>query len=273
MATTTADVPTEAEFFDLVESALQPTLGFRQAFRDGGEQQGPDVSVGAPPSDMFSTDDYKEVPENAEYPRADPEGFERVKATLHKRGFESVVTDEAVARNQVQQALDIAENQARTQGKALDAVAGSLLLANLNATTVTLDTADTLTWEDLLEARTHLRAADYTPDLVLIEPYGAADLLGDERSRAPESTQVRNGNLPSMLGMNFAELTVGSPAVPEHGAVMIDSSRYGYEFTEDLGDYDRRYRDESRDRTVFKIRDSRTWLVSDADAGMQIGGS
>ena len=275
MVMTSADVVQEGDIYDLVEQAREETIGFRTAFNDGGTQTGPTVDVKVAPSEMFDREDYEHVPENAEYPRADPARFTDLQATVHKRGFESVVTDEAVARNQLPQQLAIARGQADAQERALDAVAGSLLTANLSGTTA--GNADgILTWSDVLDARTQMRANDYNPDLLLVEPYGVGDVLENiaQRETRMGDDAIRSGVLfENLLGMEWRELTTDSPAVPQNGAIMLDTSRYGYEFNEDLGGGNvSSYREENRDRTVYKVRDSRGWLVTDSGAGMLIDG-
>jgi hypothetical protein len=275
MVVTSQDVVREDDIADIIETQRESTYGFRRAFRDGGTRVGPTVDVDVAPDDLFDQEDYEKVPENAEYPRADPEDFTQLQATVHKRGFEAVVTDEAVSRNQVPQQLDIARNQARTQERTLDAIAGGLLLSNTAATTAG-DANGTLSWTDVLDARTQMRDADLEPDLLLVEPYGVGDILADDRisNRSTDMSDqaIREGQIAWVLGIDFFELTTDTPALGQNDALLVDTSRYGYEFDEDLGDLVEPYREESRDRTVYKVRDSRGWLATEGDAAMQIDG-
>ena len=280
MTVTTEDVVSKDSIARIVEQATQATLGFRRAFRGYPlpSAQGPEISIPTAPKEVFNTDDYVEIPETAEYPRADPEEFGSVSATIAKRGFEVPVSDEAAARGRLQAQLDIAENMAETEQRALDAIAGSLLMSSV-ATSGAGNDDDVLAWEEIVTARQQLRADDYNPDLLLMEPLGMGDLLKSDRfsnrSVLMSDEAIRNGETPDPIaGMSPYELT--TPGIDAHSAVLVDTSKFAYEVTEPIGGDGEgdvsTHRNEENDETVYKTRSFKGWTITDANAATIVNG-
>lgn len=277
MAITSADVVTEDDFASVVEQATEETRGFRRVFEpypvSAGE--GPTVDILKMPeaNDFFDPEDVESIGELSEYPRADPEKLGTTQVEVGKKGFESVISDEAVARGKVREQLNLSAAMAKAFSKNLDNVAGSLLLGNMNATTAGDAAGDGISWTDLVRARTILRSADYEPTHLLYEPMGAESLLTDshisERSTGMSDSAIRTGALPSLLGLETVEVTSGLGA---YEAVMVDRSRYAKEAEEDLMDSISSYRLESKDGTAYKVRRWTGYKVMDSDAAVHIQG-
>lgn len=271
---TSQDVVTDEAVSRIVQGQTEQSLGYRAAFRDYPlpEAVGPKVEISTLPDEFFAEDDVVEVPEGTEYPRADPEEMGSKTATTTKRGFESSITDEAVARGQLQRQLDIIENMARAEDRKLDSIAGSLLLAHLGGTVGSND--GKLSWEDLVAGRKELIKADYEPDLLLLNPVASEDLLTDNhissRSVEMSDTAIAQGELPPLLGMNRVEVSSGG--LGDHNAIMVDTDLYGYEFSEPIGAGVSSYREESEDKRVYKIRSFKGWSALDEQASVKVQG-
>jgi len=278
MAITSADVVTEEDFAAVVEQAVEESRGFREVFREypvnAGE--GPTVDILEMPdaNDFFDPEDVQDIDELSEYPRADPEKLSSQQVSVNKEGFETAISDEAVARGKVQEQLNIAASMSRAYGKHLDNVAGSLLLGNLRGTSVGDDNDDGVSWENLVSARTVLRADDYEPTHLIHEPLGTETLLlnPDITSRSTDMSDeaIRTGALPPLLGLETIEVTAGG--LGDYEAVMLDRSQYGYEATEDMMDSVDSYRMDDKDGTAYKLREFKGWKVMDSMAAVLIEG-
>jgi hypothetical protein len=281
MAITSADVVTEEDFANVVRTATEESRGFREAFMDypvnAGE--GPTVDILQMPdgNDFFDDDeadgDVHKIGELSEYPRADPEKLSTRQVSVEKEGFETAISDEAVGRGKVPEQLRLAAEMSRTYNKYLDNIAGSMLLANVNDTTAGDGNNDSVTWENLVRARTILRNADYEPTHLFHEPLGSETLLlnPDITSRSTDMSDdaIRTGSLPPLLGLETVEVTTG---LDDYEAVMVDRDRYGVEATEDLMSNIESYRMDEKDGTAYKLREFKGWKVHEADAAVKING-
>lgn len=276
MALDSQDVVTDESISQLVQAQTEQSMGYREAFRDYElpAATGPSIDIPTMPEDneFFDDKDVVKVPEGTEYPRADPEEMGTKTVATTKRGFESAITDEALARGQLQRQLDITEGMARSEAEQMDSIAGSVLLANVAATKGDAD--GTLSWSDLLAGRSELVGSDYAPDLLLLDPLASEDLLGDERvtnrSTAMSDEAIQSGQLPPLLGMDRVEVSSGG--LGEHNAVMVDTSMYGYELTEPIGASVKSYREENKDQTVYKVCSFKGWAAMDTGAAVKLDG-
>lgn len=277
MAVTSADVVTEDDFASVIERSREESRGFRNVFRpypvNAGE--GPTVDILEMPdgNDFFDPDDVESIGELSEYPSADPEKLGSTQVEVGKEGFETKISDEAVARGKVPEQLRLAAAMSKAYNKYLDNVAGSLLLGNVRDDTAGDGAGDGISWEDLVNARTILRNDDYTPTHLIHEPMGTESLLLDERisnrSVGMSDSAIQTGNLPSILGLQTVEVTTG---LGPYEAVMVDRSEYGYEATEDLMDTIESYPMREKDGAAYKLREFKGWKVMDSGGATKIEG-
>jgi len=281
MAITSADVVTEDDFGSIIREQTEKSRGFRAAFEPypvtAGE--GPTVDILEYPEDNSFFDhsedggDIQSIGELSEYPRADPSKMSTTQVEVGKEGFEVAISDEAAARGKIQEQMGHTAKMSSDYNTYLDNIAGSLLLANVNSTTAGDANNDSVTWENLVRARTILRNADYEPTHLFHEPLGTETLLlnPDITSRSTEMSDsaIRTGALPPLLGLETVEVTTG---LGDYEAVMVDRDRYGVEATEDLMSNVDTYRMDDKDGTVYKLREFKGWKVHEANAAVKING-
>lgn len=278
MTLTSQDVIQDADLTAIVEQANKETMGYRRAFRQRQRPEGadgPTVDITYAPSDMFETDDYEHIAEGQELPRADPADFSHTQATLLERGFEATVTDQAVRYGRLEEELDLAAQQADVQARAFDEIAGSQLLANVRSETVG-DADGVLSWTDIVDGMVELQADDYSPDLLLLEPYGWGDYLKDDhisfRGTGMSDSAVESGDPGArMAGVSYFPVTA-NPGLDTHSAVMVDTSKYGLEFSDPQLSGTTSYREPEKRQTVYQIHSSMAWESTDSQAALVIDG-
>ena len=270
MAIKSSDVVQVADVEAMVQAQMERNYGFRQFYRTHDASDAGN-SVRFPKSLTDFEGDMVEIPEGSEYPRAEKE-YGDVRAVYSKAGFEVPLTDEAVSDSMIDVELDIANDMAREEARRLSTIAFNVVENNRNATTGG-DADGVLSFNEIIDARADHRVQGYEPDLLVVDPLGAADLLKEETFKLRDTPVgdrvVTDGFLGSVAGLDIFEDNSG--VLGGHDAYMADSGRYGYESSK----YQNRvtsYREESKDQTVFKISDRMDWVALDPDSAVYIDG-
>lgn len=271
MVTTTQDLVTEDTVASIVQAQTQAMYGFRQAFRDhNGSNAGSSMSFPKIVDDFQG--DMVEIPESSEYPRAEKE-YGDVEAAYTKYGFESPITDEAIDDGTIDLELDTMQGMARAEARRLDRIAYNVLAANLNGDITGGNNDGSMTFEEVVDTRAKMRKAEYMPDMMLVEPLGAAGILKDEafqlRDTPVGDRVVLDGFVGSVAGLDIFEVNTGGLA--DYSAILVDTDMYGYESTKYTNDISS-YREDTNDQTVYKIRDRLDWAVTEQNAAVLLQG-
>lgn len=283
MATTASDVVSVAAVRRVLEEQLTKTYQFRRAFRNHDATDISDGTFSFPNRTIeLDRDDVKVVEEGASYPRAGTE-YGKTTVVYDKRGFELMITDEAVSDGIVDVEMDGQTQELNAWQGSQDFLAFQILNNNLNATTIG-DSNGTLVYQDLVDARTALFGDEY--DLSELVGLVGADGMGQlmtmsEFTQASEMGDfvIENGLLPSGdvgpmflgegAGIPWYATNTGDLAAGE--AFVVDSSRYGYESTRWEREI-RQYRNEDIDADVWKIRGRNAFVSTDPSAAIKITG-
>jgi len=283
MPTTTAsDIISEQAVRSVLEEQLTKTYQFRRVFQD---HDATDIS-----NDRFSfpqreveldRDDVVEVGEGENYARTGTD-YGEVTVVYDKRGFEISISDEAVSDSRVDVEMDTETQAMNAWQGTMDYLAFQVLDSNQNAAGPIGDDNGTITYQNLVDARTTLFGDQYDlSEMVgLVGSDGMGDLLKmDEFTQASEMGDfvLENGLLPNgQVGPMFLGEAAGVPwyatntgDLAQGEAFVVDTSRFGYESTR----WDReirQYRDEDADADVWKLRGRNGWVAFDPSANVKI---
>lgn len=169
--------------------------------------------------------------------------------------------------------LDITQEMAVAAERRLDSLAYFVLSNNNNATTIGTATND-LNYAAIVDAYTTLAESEMDPSSfeVYLSPGAWGDLAKDSNfNRATEDGDAlaRQGMLGEVFGVPVVLSNTGDLAANE--GYMVDTSKYGYESTR----WDREiqsYREEKKDRDVFKIRHRKDFVPMKPAAAINIAG-
>jgi hypothetical protein len=269
---TASDVVTEDTVAQMVQNQRAKKYRFRMAFRDH-DGSGAGNSVRFPKADTEFEGDMAEVAGGSTYPRV-KKSYSDVSAAYTKYGFEAPITDEAIADSMLDLELDNLESMAKEEQRRLDAIAYGVLSANVNATTVGAEDDGSLGFDKVVDARAEHTSQGYEPDLLFVEPLGAASILkSDEfslRDTPVGDRAVTEGFIGSVVGLDIYESNTGD--LGQYHGLMVDSEQYGYETAKDGENGISSYREEEKDQTVYKVRDRMDWVSMDAGAALQVLG-
>jgi hypothetical protein len=276
MALTTKDVITQDFVRETVEEIVEENLVWRRVFRE----------IGAENIDSNSYTFYIEsdnmgrpqiVGEGEEPPRQENQSPTEHTVQFEKFMGEISITMEAMEDGLMEMKARQVEDLARSMSERLNKEAFKQLEGNWqtkdNAGDDIGDSNGTLSFSDIVEGMKALREDDYTPDLLIVDVDGYTDLLTDSNfNRATESGDevVRSGEVGRVAGMpvvidNTQNIAGG------HGAVAVDSTRYGYELTR-TSMSTMEYEEPSRQMDVIQTFTRKAWTTIFEDAAAVIDG-
>lgn len=275
---TVSDVVTRESVMSMVQAQTEANYGFRQLFRNhDGSSAGPSMKFPVLSEDFDGA--MLEVEEGTEYEKFEKEYGEE-EAVYTKYGFEVDVTDEAMSDGILDIRMDQIDGMLREEARRLNQLASAIVKANKNAT-VFGNNDGQMTFDEVVDARAKMVKFDpeqadeegYTPDLLLVDPLAAADILKSKAFKLRDTPvgdrAVLEGFIGSVAGMDIFEETSGM--LGDHNGFMADTDLYGYESAKYRGDVSSR-REDSQDKTVFKIRDRLDWVATQPDAVAKIEG-
>lgn len=275
MALTTKDVITQDFVRETVEEIVEENLVWRRVFRE----------IGAENIDSNSYTFYIEndnmgrpqiVGEGEEPPRHQSDVTEKT-VQFDKYMGEVSITMEAMEDGLIEMKAREVEDLARAMAERLNEEAYNQLSGNWQTTDNDSNTIGdgngTLSFSDIVEGMKALREDDYTPDLLIVDVDGYTDLLTDSNfNRATESGDevVRSGEVGRVAGMpvvidNTQDISGG------HGAVAVDSTRYGYELTR-TSMSTMEYEEPSRQTDVIQAFTRKAWTTIFSEAAAVIDG-
>lgn len=274
MTVTASDIITAREVEAVLEERTRAMFQFRRAFRNDDATNIDSDTKTFPRASNTLEDDMSEVGEESDYPRSAVE-HEGVDANYTKDGFEVAISDEAADDSVVDVLLDITEEMANAAEAYLDHQAYAVLNANNNATTIgDGNTTTDLNYNAVVDSYVEMVNQRFSPaDFELYaDPYGFGSLAKDDNfNRATEEGDAlaREGQLGTVFGTNIALTNTGDLAAQE--AFLVDTSLYGYESTR-WNRETTEYREEGKDRDVFKTRIRNDHVATNADAALFIDG-
>lgn len=276
MVITTQDVVTEESVMAMVQAQTEANYGFRRFFRDhNGDAAGPSMKFPLTKEDFDGA--MEEVEQGTEYPKYEKE-YGDVEAVYTKYGFEVDISDEALEDGILDLRMDQTRDMIREEARRLNSIAAGVVSGNLGATYG--DNAGSLTFNEVVDSRAKMMKYDdteseagYTPDLLLVEPLGAASILKDDAFKLRDTPVgdrvVLDGFIGSVAGMDIFEDNSGQ--IGDYNAYMADTSRYGYESAKYRGDVSSR-REENQDKTVYKLKDRLDWVSTQPKGVAKIEG-
>lgn len=277
MAITASDVISEDEVRAVIEERTQAMYQFRRAFRDHDATGINSGSFTFPQADDDVRGAMNEVGEETDYPRA-ALNYSGVQADYVKDGFEIAVSDEAVDDAAFDVIMDVTEEMAVGAEKHLDGLAWSLMdpngAANNNSNGPIGTDGSDLNYNAVVDGYTTLLDDEFRP--ADFELYLSADAFGDlakddnfTHATDQGDQTVRQGTLQVGFGVPVIPTNTGDLADDE--AMMVDTGLYGYESTR----WNREvtsYREESKDRDVYKIRHRKDFVVMKDQAALFLQG-
>lgn len=271
MTQTATEVITDQDVRAILEERTQEMYQFRQAYRDHDATGVNSGKFTFPKATDDLRDEVVEVVEDSDYPRTEL-NYGGVDASYSKDGVELAVSDEAVADSAIDIIADALQEMAVAMQKKNDMEAFTGLTNNVN-TTIGTDGTD-LDYPTVVEAYTTLVEAEYNPNefLLLLSPDAWGDLSTDDRfvhaTEAGDET-VRGAVMGSIYGMDAVLTNTGDLGDDE--AFIVDTSKFGYESTR-WNQEVTTYREDRKDRDVYKIRDRRAYAVMDDNANVFLQG-
>jgi hypothetical protein len=139
------------------------------------------------------------------------------------------------------------------------------------------DGNDTMSFRDITEGLKALSEDDYDPDLLFVDVDAYVDLLTDSNfNRATEQGDevVRTGEVGRVAGMTVildSTQDLGRTGDAGHGAIAVDSTRYGYELTRTPMST-REYEEPERQADVVQAFTRKAWTTIFSDAAARIDG-
>lgn len=272
MAITATDLISAREVEAVMEERTQAMRQFRRAFRDDDATDINSNSKTFPvPADSLE-DDMSQVAEEADYPRSAIE-HDGVDAEYTKDGFEVAVTDEAADDSVIDIILDITEQMANAAEAHLDKQAYAVLNAFNNDTTIGTAGTD-LNYPAIVQAYAELVNQRYNRERfeLYLSTYGWAQLMQDDtflNATDMGDDMVQGGTLNMGVGVPFFETNTGDLGATE--AILVDTGIYGYESTRWNREVSS-YREESKDRDVFKVRVRNDYVATNPGAALVIEG-
>jgi hypothetical protein len=275
MALTTRDVITQDFVRETVEEVVEENLVWRRAFREI------DASGVQSNSYTFHIDNDEMgrpqiVGEGEESPRHQSTVREKT-VKFEKYMGEVALTMEAMEDGLIEMKAREIEDLARAMAERLNAEAfdqlDSSLQTSLNGGGDIGDGNGTLSFSDITDGMKALREDDYTPDLLFVDVDGYVDLLTDSNfNRATEQGDevVRTGEVGTVAGMTVIIDSTQSIS-GGHGAIAVDSTRYGYELTRTPMST-REYEEPERQADVVQAFTRKAWTTIFSEAAAKIDG-
>ncbi len=212
-------------------------------------------------------------------------------ARVVKSGKDTIVTDEAIKRRNMDPVEKAMLKLANSQGQAIDASVISLIASAVTATRAagTVWTTGGSTLRDILRAVADIRALNlgYEPDVLLVDDSTWAYLASDTTiatamSREDRSNPIYSGRFDILAGLEV----VPTPAANLPGGVgtnawVLDTKQLGFIATEDLGGGYQQAGDLVQSK-VMRLDENDAWrlrtranfapVVTDPGAGFKISG-
>jgi hypothetical protein len=132
----------------------------------------------------------------------------------------------------------------------------------------------TMSFSDITEGIKALSEDDYDPDLLFVDVDAYVDLLTDSNfNRATESGDevVRTGEVGTVAGMTVVLDTTQDITGDAHGAIAVDSTRYGYELTRTPMST-REYEEPERQADIVQAFTRKAWTTIFSEAAAEIDG-
>jgi hypothetical protein len=275
MALTTRDVITQDFVRETVEEVVEENLVWRRAFREI-DASGIDSN-----SYTFYIDNDEMgrptiVGEGEEAPRHQSTVSEKT-VKFEKYMGEVSLTMEAMEDGLIEMKAREIEDLARAMAEKLNAEAYEQLSKNLQSSLNDGggigDGNSTLSFSDITDGMKALTEDNYDPDLLFVDVDGYVDLLTDSNfNRATESGDevVRTGEVGTVAGMTVI-LDSTQSISDGHGAIAVDSTRYGYELTRSPMST-REYEEPERQADVVQAFTRKAWTTIFSDAAAVIDG-
>jgi len=275
MALTTRDVITQDFVRETVEEVVDENLVWRRAFREI------DASGIESNSYTFHIDNDEMsrptiVNEGEESPRHQSTVSEKT-VKFEKYMGEVSLTMEAMEDGLIEMKAREIEDLARAMAEKLNAEAYSQISANLQTSSSSGSIGDsngTMSFSDITEGIKALSEDDYDPDLLFVDVDAYVDLLTDSNfNRATEQGDevVRTGEVGTVAGMTVILDSTQDITGDGHGAIAVDSTRYGYELTRTPMST-REYEEPERQADIVQAFTRKAWTTIFSDAAAQIDG-
>ena len=279
MALTTKDVITQDFVRETVEEIVQENLIWRRVYREIGAE-----SIDSNSYTFYIEEDNMGRPqivgEGEEPPRHENQSPTEHTVQFDKYMGEISITMEAMEDGLMEMKAREVEDLARAMSERLNEEAYNQLEDNwktgLNEAPNDPigDANGTLSFSDIVDGMKALREEDYTPDLLIVDLDGYTDLLTDSnfnRATSDGDEVVRSGEVGRVAGMpvvidNTQDLGTGG-----HGAVAVDTTRYGYELTR-TGMSTMEYEEPSRQIDVIQAFTRKSWTTIFPNAAALIDG-
>jgi len=286
MAITASDVVSDDDVRAIVEKIRNQYYQARRVFREHDATDINSNSFDFPVSNSDIDGEAVEIPEGADYPRAEKD-YSEVSAAYTKYGVEVAISDEAVSDGYIDVEMDVEEDMVRTEEKRMDTVAFGVLSGNTNSAgpiDANSNSNNTIEYADIVTARQQAFVDELSLDDTVLVASGMnmSDFLNmDEFTQASElgDQVITQGVLPggNLVGTQALLGVVGdvpvylsnSGAFSQGQAFMVDMSNFGWESTRWDTEVDQ-YREESNDQDVWKIRGRWDWVATQPSANIEI---
>lgn len=276
MATTVTydDIPTATDVRAMLEARTNELYQFRNAFREDPEASTREAESVEFPSGGNFDQEMVEVDKGSDYPRSKLT-YDGAVAAYTKYGFEVPLTDEDIKDSKINLVLDNQQQMGREEEKRLDSIAFSIINSNLNSDIIGNDAED-FDYDAVVSAYTTLVDQGFSPGsfVMFMSPDAWGDLAtSQEFTHATETVDQELRSQGPALGevMGIPAMLTNTGDLGEDEAIMVDTSRYGWESERDPFETSR-YREDQKDQWVYKIRGRIDWVPTNSDAAIKIQG-
>lgn len=275
MALTTREVITRDFVRETVEEVVESNLVYRRAFReiDASDVQSNSYTFQIDNDEMSRP---QIVGEGEESPRHQSTVRE-ITVQFEKFMGEVALTMESMEDGLIEMKAREIEDLARAMAEELNYKAYEQLSNNLqeklNDDGDIGDGNSVLSFSDITEGMKALREDDYTPDILFVDVDGYVDLLTDSNfNRATDTGDevVRSGEVGQVAGMTVVIDSTQSLS-DGHGAIAVDTTRYGYELTRTPMST-REYEEPERQADVVQAFTRKAWATIFDEAAALIDG-
>lgn len=264
------EVITEEAVRAQVEQLVQEDLLWRRAFKDL-DVTGIDSNSFKVPQHDDTMGNPEAVAEGSELPRDEP-SYSKVTIDFELYGFEVPITRQARQTATMDVVTDSVERQTRQMSEFLNEIAFNELNNNLHTSSPAGNLADTgaLEFNDIVDGLRILRESGYSPEFVIVDTQGEADLLtSTEFTHASDlgDETLTTGQIGRIAGLDVFSSNAGHLGSQE--GIIVDPEFYGYEAIRE-GMQTRMYEEPESLSEVLQLWTQRGYKGVQTDAAIKV---
>lgn len=268
-------VPTDTDMERTLLPEPDDMYAFRNAFRvdrEAPNRDGDSVEYPALEGDFEGA--LTEIKKDDPHPESKLT-YDGLQAAWTNYGFKFHLSDDDVQDSKVNLVVINQREAAREEMSRLDGIAGSVIEANRNATTVGSD-ANPINYNALVDAETELIDAGYSQNRFMwfLSPQAWGELYkSSEFTQTTErfADMLREDGIHHGEILGYPVLRTNTGQLGANDAYLVDTGTYGWESPRRGFDVDSE-RDKDRRRTTYYLDGRIDWVPTDPSAAIKVDG-